>query len=70
MHEGGHGILDEIKKKHHSHDHDHEHNHDHDHNHDQEHEHGSSLTTKVSAGIITAAIIAAFVLWKWFLPSN
>ena len=66
MHEGGHGILDGLKKKHHSHDL--EHNHDHDHNHD--HEHGSSLTTKISAGIITAAIIAAFVLWKWFLPSN
>jgi len=56
MHEGGHGILDGVKKKHHDHDHD--------------HDHVLSFTTKVSAGIITAAIIVAFILWKWFLPSN
>jgi len=54
MHEGGHGILDRVKKKHHDHD----------------HNHVSSFITKVSAGIITAAIIVAFILWKWFLPSN
>ena len=58
MHEGGHGILDRVKKKHHDHDHDHDHN------------HVSSFITKVSAGIITVAIIVAFILWKWFLPSN
>jgi len=58
MHEGGHGILDGVKKKHHDHDHDHD------------HDHVSSATTKVSAAIITAAIIVAFILWKWFLPSN
>ena len=60
MHEGGHGILDGVKKKHH----------DHDHNHDHDRDHVSSFTTKISAGIITAAIIVAFILWKWFLPSN
>ena len=58
MHEGGHGILDRVKKKHHDHEHDHD------------HDHVLSFTTKVSAGIITAAIIVAFILWKWFLPSN
>ena len=68
MHEGGHGILDGVKKKHH--DHDHNHDHDHDHNHDHDRDHVSSFTTKISAGIITAAIIVAFILWKWFLPSN
>ncbi|MEE2619899.1 MAG: hypothetical protein VX677_14900 [Candidatus Poribacteria bacterium] len=60
MHEGGHGILDGVKKKHH----------DHDHNHDHDRDHVSSFTTKISASIITAAIIVAFILWKWFLPSN
>ena len=60
MHEGGHGILDGVKKKHHDHDHDHKHG----------HSYGPSLTTRVSAGVITAAIIVAFILWKLFLTPN
>ena len=56
MHEGGHGILDGVKKKHHDHKHG--------------HSYGSSLTTRVSAGVITAAIIVAFILWKLFLSPN
>ena len=54
MHEGGHGILDGTKKK----------------RHDLDHDHDPSLTTRVSAGIITATIIIVFILWKLFLSSN
>ena len=64
MHEGGHGILDGLKKKgKHSHHH-HEHSHDHHHDHDHTHDHQTNLLTKLIAGLITVGAVVAFILWR------
>ncbi|MFM9329055.1 hypothetical protein [Paenibacillus mesotrionivorans] len=79
MHEGDHGILDQVKHKkgQHSpkngHDHGHDHKHDHDHDHDHKHPHhdhkkvskeDNTKVMKVVAGIIVAVLIIGFAVWK------
>lgn len=56
MHEGKHGILDDVDdmdalygKDKHDHDHDSEHDNDHEHNHDHDHDHNHKKATKVCA---------------------
>lgn len=69
MHEGGHGILDGVKKEKHSHDHHHhQHGHDHDHHHhDHDHTHGSDIKAKLIAGGVAAVFIVAFIVWKFLV---
>ena len=50
MHEGGHGILEKRKVNHFHEAHDHEHN--------------KNLKVKIIAGLITAAVVVAVILWK------
>jgi len=63
VHEGGHGILDGVKKKK---EHSHSHNHHQDsHNHD--HNHKPDVRAKLIAGSVAGALIIAFVVWKFLV---
>ncbi|MCH8293403.1 hypothetical protein IH992_20160 [Candidatus Poribacteria bacterium] len=53
MHEGGHGILDGVKKEHSHHHHDHKHKPD--------------VKAKLIAGSVAGALIVAFVVWKFLV---
>ena len=72
MHEGDHDILGGGHESQGDHDHSHNHEDDHDHKHDHDHEHKeetkgkkkSDKMVKVIAGLVSVALIAAFVLWK------
>ncbi len=67
MHEGGHGILDGVKKKkEHSHDHSHSHSHDH-HQDGHNHKHKPDVKAKLIAGSVAGALIIAFVVWKFLV---
>lgn len=79
MHEGHHPILEDpkggpLKKDAHPHPHPHGHDHGHEHGHDQSHDqsHGHSREavaggqTKVIAAIVVVALMAIFVVWKFF----
>lgn len=63
MHEGNHGILDELKKKKQGQD-DHKHDHKHDHNHGHGSQKGNTTAIRIFAGIIVVVAIAAVLLWK------
>lgn len=63
MHEGHHGILDEIKKTDQGH-HDHNHDHKSDHNHSQRSKKDNTRAIKILAGIIVAIVIVGVLIWK------
>ena len=62
MHEGGHGILDGVKKKKHSHD-----RHQDGHSHDHDRKHKPDVKAKLVAGSIAVTLIVAFVVWKFLV---
>lgn len=63
MHEGHHGILDELKKKNQGHN-DHKHDHKSDHNHGQGSQKDNTTAIKIFAGIIVVIAIAGVLIWK------
>ena len=60
MHEGHHGILEDLRKEQESQGHGHDHNHDHNHS----HSHASSARIKIVSGIIVVLAIAGLLIWK------
>jgi hypothetical protein len=61
MHEGDHHILDdEHEQAHHDHKHPHEHDHTHPH-----HDAQRPNPSRMLAGIIVAAAVVAFLLWRF-----
>ena len=63
MHEGHHGILDEIKKKNQGHI-GHKHDHESGHIHSQGSKNDNTTAIKIFAGIIVAIAIVGILIWK------
>lgn len=61
MHEGHHGILDSVEQ-----DHDHAHDHNHPHEHGQPEAKKGNNSVQIIAGVIVAALIVIFIVWKFF----
>lgn len=62
MHEGHHGILEDLRKEQENQGHGHDHNHDHSHSHASSA--GHSARIKIVSGIIVVLAIAGLLIWK------